>query len=327
MGRLAWVLLLVLMAAGPVRAWSSSGDRAFPKLSGPYLGQEPPGMEPELFAPDILPADGVEHCFPAFSPDGRQVYWLRVDVTGERPRGEIWRMREIDGLWHPPELAPFSGRYNDHSPVFASDGNRLYFASDRPGGVEDCRSIWYVERADSGWSDPIYMGSPPNTEVCATQPAFTDDGTVYFVGRYPDAQWGVGIYRSRVLDGEYQTPEPLGSNINKEGADLYPFIAPDESYLLFGSNRPGAVSSETDLFVSLRTEEGNFGEPVHLGEEINNGLTVSFSCVTHDGKYLFFSRFDRDDENGTDLFYWVDAAILDPHLPGARRRQMNSPRQ
>lgn len=307
--QVAFLLLLCIIAAP-----AAANDDAFPRLEGPYLGQPPPGLEPVRFAPGILPVDGVEHCFPAFSPDGLELFWLRVDVSGEKPRGEIWTMREIDGYWHEPRLAPFSGKYNDHAPVFSSDGSRLYFSSDRPGGIEKCKSIWYVERTDSGWSQPVYLGSPPNMEICATQQTFADDKTVYFVGRYPGAQWGVGIYRSPFIEGSYKEPAPLDSTINTINADLYPFIASDGSYLLFGSGRPGTVSSETDLFISIRGEDGMFGEPVHLDAKINNGLTVSFSCISHDGKYLFFSRFDSDDEEGTDMFYWVDARILDAYL-------------
>lgn len=289
-------------------------DQSFPKLSGPYLGQEAPGLEPELFAPGILPTGGVQHCFPAFSPDAKEVYWMWVDLEGEKPRGEIWRMREFEGYWRPPELAPFSGVYNDHAPVFSSDGKRIYFSSDRPGGIDKCKSIWYVEKVSTGFSEPVCLGSPPNTDLCASQATFAEDGTVYFVGKISEAQWGVGIYRSRFENDAYQKPEMLGPAINTSHADVYPFIAPDESYLIFGSSRPGTVSDETDLYVSLPSGDRVFGTPRHLGRIINNGSTVSFSCVTHDGKYLFFSRFAGEGENSTDVFYWVDAKILKQYL-------------
>lgn len=289
---------------------------SFPKLSGPYLGQEAPGVEPELFAPGILPTDGVQHCFPAFSPDAREVYWMHVDLDGEKPRGEIWRMRESEGFWHPPELAPFSGEYNDHAPVFSSDGTRIYFASDRPGGIEKCKSIWYVQISGAGLGEPVFLGSPPNTNLCASQVTFADDGTVFFVGKMSEAQWGIGIYQSRFEHGAYQEPEPLGPVVNTSDANVYPFISPDKTYLIFGSSRPGTYSSETDLYICKRSVDGIYGKPKHLGKSINNGSTVSFSCVTRDGKYLFFSRFSGEGENSTDVFYWVDADILSPYLIG-----------
>jgi hypothetical protein len=139
---------------------------------------------------------------------------------------------------------------------------------------------------------------------------------MYFVARHEGVQWNIGIFRSRLVDGLYQEPEALSEVINGESADLYPFIAPDESYLLFGSSRPGARSVETDLYISFRDEDDTWSEPVQMGETINNGMTVSFACVTHDGKYLVFNRFaGATEEDSDDKFFWVDARILDQYRP------------
>ena len=106
--------------------------------------------------------------------------------------------------------------------------------------------------------------------------------------------------------------EALGKNINTEHADAYPFIAPDESYLLFASSRPGAISKETDICISFRNDDDSWSEPQFLSEKVNNGFTTAFPYVTSDGKYLFFLRFN---ERGTDAFYWVDARILEEMKP------------
>lgn len=46
----------------------------FPILKGPYLGQKPPGVSPEIFAPGIISIDIMNHSTPVFSPDGKEVY-------------------------------------------------------------------------------------------------------------------------------------------------------------------------------------------------------------------------------------------------------------
>jgi hypothetical protein len=63
-------------------AWAQD-DSSLVDISGPYLGQPSPGSDPLLFAPDILPVDGIQHCFPAFSPDGEQVYWVNAGIVDE----------------------------------------------------------------------------------------------------------------------------------------------------------------------------------------------------------------------------------------------------
>ncbi|UCE25192.1 MAG: PD40 domain-containing protein [Candidatus Zixiibacteriota bacterium] len=306
----ALILMLMWIATSVVAQDEAKVEKEWPVLSGEYLGQPPPGSQPVLFAEGIIPVDGIQHCFPAFSPDGKEVYWMTVAFENDKPRGEIWFTHEVDGRWTKPAIASFSGEYNDHAPVFSPDGLRLYFASSRPGGVGTRKNIWFVERDGAGWSEPRHLGSPPNTDVGVSQSTFTSDGTVYFVGAFEGTTWNTAIYRSRLVDGQYQQPELLGEPIRTTHADTYPFIAHDESYLLFGSSRPGANSVETDLYICFRNADDSWGEPTHMDQSINNGKSVSFSFVTYDGKYLFFDRFDED---GTDKFFWVDAAVIEKY--------------
>ena len=64
----------------------------FPVLKGPYLGQKPPGMKPKIFAPGILSTGHHEHSSPAFSADGREVYWS-VFFYFRSPQVILWRFR------------------------------------------------------------------------------------------------------------------------------------------------------------------------------------------------------------------------------------------
>lgn len=315
--------ILIAVVLLPLLSTAESDSKRSP-IAGPYLGQSPPGTEPQLLGPDLIPTDGIQHCFPAFSPDGLEVYWMQIVFEDERPRGEIRFMKQDGDRWTPPWVAPFSGEFSDHAPVFSSDGRRLYFSSSRPDGGDGRSNLWYVERSDSRWSEPKPLGSPPNSELGATQPSFTLDGTVYFVGKYEGTQWNKAVYCSRFVDGVYQEPEVIDEPIRTLHADIYPFIAPDESYLIFGSTRPGGNSVETDLYISFRDSSGAWGNPVHMSESINNGRSVSFPFVTHDGNYLLFNRFDDaaspEDTTGTDRFFWIDARIIEAHRPGSQIR-------
>ncbi len=303
-------LLLIPVLALFLFAGTQADDSLLVQLRGPYLGQTLHGDTAELFAPGIIPVEGIQHCFPSFSADGREVYWMNITRDDGRPRSTIWYMRATDSGWTTPATAPFSGKYFDQYPYIGPSNRRLYFSSNRPGGYGKARNIWYVERTDSGWGEPVNLGSPPNSDIGVTQFTMTRMGTAYFVGSMEGTQWKTGIYRSRFTDGRYLPPEPLPASIVTQHADVYPFIAPDESYLLFGSSRPGGKNTETDLYVTFRNDDGTWTGPVAFDERINNGKTVSFACVTTDNLYLFFNRFDDD---GTDKFYWIDAKIIDEY--------------
>ena len=63
-----------------------------------------------------------------------------------------------NGAWTTPEIASFSGRFNDIDPAISPDGRRLFFASNRPtdGGTAPKKDfdLWVVEKTASGWSEP-----------------------------------------------------------------------------------------------------------------------------------------------------------------------------
>jgi Tol biopolymer transport system component len=113
------------------------------------------------------------------------------------------------------------------------------------------------------------------------------------------------IWRSRFVNGKYTLPENL-EEINTEHYEDGPFIAPDESYLIFESERPGGIGGSIDLYISFRKDDGSWSVPVNMGETINSDKTDRWARVTPDGKYLFFGS----NRNGNMDIYWIDAKII-----------------
>lgn len=301
---------------------------SFPVLSGPYLGQAPPGSTPEIFAPGILSHGFHEHGL-ALSPDGRELFFATADVG--YGHYTIIRLARSDDLWSPPEVAPFSGDQSDLMARFSPDGRRLYFASRRPlvgeQGPKADFDIWSIEKTADGWSEPACLGSAVNTPQDEAQPSVSADGTLYFQAGYDEATAN-DLYASRLQNGRYGTPEKLPDGLNTEHNESAPFIAPDESYLIFQSNRPGGVGS-LDLYVAFRTPDGSWDVPVNLGPGINSPAADGAATVSPDGRYLFFQSYRRPavetyrgksyaellelyrrPENGYATLYWVDAGIL-----------------
>jgi hypothetical protein len=108
--------------------------------------------------------------------------------------------------------------------------------------VERCKfDIWKVEKlAGSGgrWSEPVNLGSPVNTDGNEIFPSVAADGTLYF--QYYEQRGGESdFYTSELVDGEYQQPVRLEYGISTEHYESHPAVAPDESWLIFQSNRPG----------------------------------------------------------------------------------------
>jgi len=303
----------------------------FPVLKGPYLGQKPPGMKAEIFAPNIISTPFEEHIC-SFSPDGKEVYFR---IMGP-PRGGIYYMKEINGKWAEPKVASFLGNY-DAKCILSPDGNKMVFSCgmphDRKGKSLDHWEIWIVERAGNDWGVPINLGPPINSmEYSSVCPSIANSGNIYFYSASKPGGHGEGdLWMSKFKNGEYLEPVNLGAPINTEFWENDPFIAPDESYLIFQSDREGDHEFG-DLFISFKDKEGKWIKPINMGENVNASYSgEGCPMVSPDGKYLFFSGMKRNYKkyinepisyidkmrilnnpgNGSEDIYWVDAKIIE----------------
>jgi Tol biopolymer transport system component len=280
MKKLILVSILALVAA----AAFLSGEGDFPRLTGPYLGQKPPGMTPEIFAPGIVSTADDEYALEV-SRDGNEILFVRDDKIMLVRRGQ-------DGTWKPPVMAPFSGKHVDGEPCYSPDGKRIFFTSRRPApNSRRARNTWVSTKKDGVWSPAIPFDALPWDRTVHAM-SMAANGNVY----------EDGIIRFLFTDGKYRPVERL----SPPQKGMYPFIAPDESYVVFSDRPPGKV--DADLFASFRRPDGSWAPPAPLGGAVNTQDWEGNSFVTSDGRFLFFSR--KQD------IYWVSAKILEELRPG-----------
>lgn len=264
---------------------------------GSYLGQEQPGTEPTLFAPGFISTDAYEFTS-TFSPDGKEFYFTRrPDDKGFANR--IYFTKMENGTWTTPSMAPFATTNFEFDPNISPDGSKLYFVSSRPKppGFSGTGELWSVERTNSGWEKPQIVNSRINDKF-AMYATSTINGTIYFTGHRKNK---FQILRTEYVDGKFLKPKPLPKEINGMNGVAHPYIAPDESYLLFDA-RPEEMNKPS-LFISFRKSDGSWTEAQKLNSNINATNTEMYPSISPDGKYLFFSR------NGD--IYWVDAGFIE----------------
>ena len=279
---------------------------SFPILKGPYLGQKPPGVIPELFSPGVISSDINEHSPAAFSPDANEVYWA---VTDGRMM-TIKYMKQENNRWTAPQIAPFADGLECSSPVFSVDGKKLFFTTqDRSKNWEI--TLWFVEKTNRGWSERKRIDSIVNTGDLGYQVSLTKDETLYFGSSRAGGFGQEDIYRSRLVSGQYTAPENLGSSINSEFTEASVFVAPDESYLLFTRIRMENREPNIRFFVSFRKEDGKWNQAIDIGEKLDVNSSAFWIGVSPDGKYIFFVKR----KGRTSDMYWVSSKILDEFKP------------
>lgn len=273
----------------------------FPILKGPYLGQKPPGNTPEIFAPEIMNAGQGYHSTIIFSPDLDEAFWRTMDNKD----GGLFYSKIENGVWTKPQN--FNPGIEILDPSFSPDGKKLYFLSlqpDKPGSAERER-IWYIEKVSNGWSAPMVIDEVIRVHPTHWTFSFARNGNLYFTSEIDGVRGEQDIYVSRFEDGKYLPPEDIGEAINSNGKDLTPFIAPDESYLIF--TRIGNETKKTDLFISYKKKDGTWTEAIDMGPVVNSISHDLAPYVSPDEKYLFFiSRY---------RMYWMDANIIQELKP------------
>jgi hypothetical protein len=306
------VFLLSVCSSTALRA----GD--FLAVSGPYLGQKPPGNTPEIFAPSLISKSNSLAGGVAFSGDGLLLAYKLEVPSGDTWDEQIWFSHEQGGRWTEPSRFPFDGQFHDWDSQFSRAERSLYFTSKRPARFQGNESkyshIWKSEFINDGWTEPTLVAEPVNQlDNYSGYPSFTNDGTVYFHSQRPDGRGGTDIYRARSINGKYADVENLGEVINTPGQDLDPAIAPDESFLIFLSNRPNNGPTDYDLFIAFRDSDDNWSEPQGLYPLVGNN--AGLPGISADGKYFFFTRYDKiGGTNDGELIgmdaYWVSTKAL-----------------
>ncbi len=278
-------------------------DSSVPK--GPYLGQKLPGDMPEVFAPDIIIQ--ATHSAAVFSPDGCEVFYVPWSTL------KMETMKQLNDVWIKPHIVSFASEYDAENPWLTANGARMYFTSTRPLETEGLKgkekfwqeNIWYVDREQGGWSEPIPLGPEVNSLDLHWQFSIDDhNNDLYFSVSSGESGGKSDIYISVFADGQYTNPVKLSKAINTQGDEDTPFIAPDGSYLIF-ARKPDA-GTFGDLYISFRDKNGAWMDAVSLGSPINSEAHEVCPVVTRDGKYLFFISM----RSGKPKIYWVNAKII-----------------
>ena len=259
----------------------------FPILKGPYLGQKPPGLVPELFAPDLLSVGGDEANI-TFTPNGMEccyTLWTPGWYT-ESPFQKmfIFYSRMENGRWTEPKELSFNPDRKEIYPFFSPDGKRLYYTSGRIGS----QRIMFVEKSNGEWCDPKEVSLQAFGFI-----SVSSNGNLYFVAEDPEIEgpYNYFMYKSCYKNGEYLFPERLSDAINDEGC-FRPYISPDESYIIFDRDHSDSNlgnEGEEDLYISFRDKNGEWTKAKNMGTGINTKYRDKRAFVSFDGKYLFFA--------------------------------------
>jgi len=280
---------------------NSYAQDEFPVLEGPYLGQKPPGLIPEVFAPGIISIEGRSEYGMSFSPDLDEMYFTIQKKYGVP--ADIYFSKLEDNQWTAFKKANFTKgtKAGEMEPNVSFDGNKIFFTAYSADFTDT--KIWYVNRTNNGWGEAIKLDSPVNEDEVMTS-TVAKNGDLY----YTNLSKRFRTYYSPNNNGKY--PKALEADIEFGG---HAFISPSQDYLLAdGRDRKNENKKDADLFVYFKKKDGSWTKPINLGIEVSSNFDETVSTVTPDGKYLFFSRRTEGEQLN---LYWVSTEVIENVRP------------
>lgn len=273
------------------------------------LSDQIPTDIPLVFGQGVISTHNYEFAI-TFSPKMDEMYFTRR-IPEEK--NNIFVTKLIEGQWSKPELAFFSTNDTwDFEPHINPKGNILYFGTNKSlndtiasSGIHE----WHLKKNKYGWTQPMLL-EELNRDRFVMYVTSSEKGNLYFNSeeKGADPKDELSIYYTVNQNGKYTDYKKMGREVNSGTRIAHPFIAPDESYMIYDGKRPSGYG-DCDLYISFN-KNGVWSKSYNLGPEINTEQCEMTPSVSPDGKYLFFHRSEKNGGN----IYWVDFIRLKENI-------------
>jgi Tol biopolymer transport system component len=246
-----------------------------------------PPTEATLFAEGFISTSMNERDF-AISSDGREIYY--TISTPESSFQTIVFSTLGEKGWSTPEVVSFVGKFSDLEPAFSADGNKMYFASNRPlaGNKPKDFDIWVVERTGKTWGEPKNLGNTINTESDEFYPSITKSGNLYFTAQYKEGIGKEDIFIAQWSADHFEKPIPLDTAVNSKSYEFNAFVDPDEKFILYTGYGRKNDKGRGDLYMSVKDDKGKWLPSKNLTTLNSNRLDYC-PYLSPDKKILFFT--------------------------------------
>ncbi|MDO8366941.1 MAG: OmpA family protein [Saprospiraceae bacterium] len=179
----------------------------------------------------------------------------------------LYVSRKSGGLWSEPEPLPFNANeFDDCHPAISIDGDKLFFASNRPGGLGGM-DLYVSYKVGESWSEPVNLGAGVNTAGNDAFPFIHADNTLYFASDgQADGKGGFDLYYAIPEGSVWTKPINMGDPFNTGSDDIGLIIDLNKINGYYSSN--GAGGQGGDEIFSFHTENGNLDDYLLQGKRV-----------------------------------------------------------
>lgn len=217
----------------------------------------------------------------SFNSTGDVVFFTRSNLKKGKPKAgkdgkvklKIYsaKLNSVNQVWDNIEELPFnSNDFDCMHPSVSADGQRLYFASNRPGGKGGL-DIYVSLMQDGKWGAPVNLGPSVNTAKDEVTPFIHSDNTLYFATKGRKAVGGIDIFWTKKTAEGWLEPMAMPEPLNSSSDDFGIIVSDDKKTGFFSSNRSSGqgdddIFSFTDKGLEIQTI-GSVVEPTEIQEK------------------------------------------------------------
>jgi outer membrane protein OmpA-like peptidoglycan-associated protein/Tol biopolymer transport system component/Tfp pilus assembly protein PilF len=179
------------------------------------------------------------------SPDGQTIWFTICGAPDGFGSCDLYVSQRQQNSWsNPLNLGPVINSISwETQPSISSDGKKLYFVSNRPGGVGNA-DIWVSNLQNNGsWGTPVNLGEPVNTPEDEYSPFIHPDGkTLYFASKGHPGMGGSDLFMTKLQpNGKWTKPINLGYPINTSGDEISLIVNPKGDKAYISSTQKGGL--------------------------------------------------------------------------------------
>jgi outer membrane protein OmpA-like peptidoglycan-associated protein len=202
-----------------------------------------------------------------------------------------------------------NSKFHESTPVFTKDGKTMYFTRNnyldgkegRDSNKITLLKVYKTTFEDGKWNNVSELPFNSNQYSVAHPMLSPDDKTLYFASDMPGTLGQSDLFKVTINnDGTFTTPVNLGSSINTEGRETFPFISEDNELYFASDGRPGLGG--LDIFVSKIEKDNSFAEVQNIGAPVN-GTQDDFAFLIDSKSRNGFFTSNRDGGQGYDDIY------------------------
>lgn len=202
--------------------------------------------------PQVVPVSSDYNVGTAgISPDGQK---MLIFIGGATDPGNLFQITKAGGEWSKPSLISpvLNSILLETTASITPDGKTIYFSSDRKGGKGGLDIYKTTLQANGGWSAPVNLGAPVNTEANEDAPFIhPDQKTLYFTSEGHNSMGGRDIFKTSLTTNGWSNPENMGYPVNTTANDNYFTLLADGRRAYFSSDRKGGLGAQDIYYIDM----------------------------------------------------------------------------